>query len=169
MEIPAAASEDPPPRRGRPKPFPPLGEASPNPLGLSQARRNDPIRRWALKGLGPLLGNWDPSFKWLLDEDSPRVVYRRMIVAELGRIDDDQEILRLARLVCRRKLPTRDAVALIRRCRIGRPPRSRSGLAKVVTSAVRSYIAAHAGTAMGEIAGTLRELADAYEEREEVA
>jgi hypothetical protein len=60
----------------------------------------------------------DPEFDWLCGEDLLRP-HKPSILVELGRIDDLEEMKRVARIVVKRKPKTKDAVALVRRMRLG--------------------------------------------------
>jgi hypothetical protein len=103
------------------------------------------------------------SFEWLYSGDRVHPM-RKMVLSELGHIEDNQEMLELAREICARKPRDRDAVALIRRYRIERSPESRRALGEVVALGVLGYVAEHPEMTMGEIARTLRKVAVAYKE-----
>jgi hypothetical protein len=103
------------------------------------------------------------SFEWLYSRDRAQPT-RKMVLAELGRIEDEEEMLDLARELCERKPRVRDAVALIRRYRLERSPESRRELGETVASIILCYVAEHPEMTMREIARTLRKQAVAYEE-----
>ncbi len=90
---------------------------------------------------------------------------RLSILAELGRIPDDQERERIALEVCRLKPKTKDAVVMIRRYRLGREAKADPfRLWDRLADTVNSYIEAHPSVSMGEIAETLRDMAEHIEE-----
>jgi hypothetical protein len=79
-------------------------------------------RAWQVLALG------SDNFKWLYDPAkqvigvSEQRGVRKTIIAELGRIKNRQHMLEAATEICRRKPKTKDAVAMIRRWRLGRGP-----------------------------------------------
>lgn len=66
------------------------------------------------------------------------------MLVELGRVEDPDELRIVARRICKLKPKARDAVAMIRRYRVGEPPRVRQGaLADELIRIVNAYVAAH--------------------------
>jgi hypothetical protein len=118
-------SETPKPKRGRPRVIPDDYRAIFQAYGLftdvttERGRQNIAYRQRALR----VLGN-DPRFKWVADRDAMRRgdpgSFRPTILAELGRIADDDQLREMALEVCRVKPTTRRAVAAVRRWRLGR-------------------------------------------------
>jgi hypothetical protein len=132
-------------------------------VGQGKTRTNHVNDLWAIKALGRLMDHGLSSFEWLYSSDRAHPM-RKMVLSALGRMEDDEQMLELAREICARKPRDRDAVALIRRSRIERSPESRRTLGETVASSVLCYVAEHPEMTRREIAKTLRNLALAYEE-----
>jgi hypothetical protein len=85
---------------------------------------------------------------------------RHTILAELGRIDDEQEREAMALYLCEHKPTTRQAVALIRQYRLGtRPPGSVVQLADVIRRAIATYQAEHEPLTDDEVYQALHDVA----------
>jgi hypothetical protein len=118
----------------------------------------------------------DPAlrFRWLCGD--PDAVMRGeehcrlTILAELGRIDDEQEREEMALYLCEVKPTTREAVALIRQVRTQRvPPGDTTQLADLIRHAINTYLREHATMPWNDVRQALfRVLADidATEENE---
>lgn len=79
------------------------------------------------------------------------------ILAELGRIEDDDELREVAAEVCRRKMKTREAVVRIRQYRNGGAKAGDSlELANVVIGAINDYMNRRPGLTPGDIRDALR-------------
>jgi hypothetical protein len=69
----------------------------------------------------------DFPFRWLSDPSkvkagsSKRRGYRKTILAELGRISSDKNLIEAAHEICKRKPTTRDAIEMIRSWRLRKP------------------------------------------------
>lgn len=61
---------------------------------------------------------WLPEFEWLFD--APKNVVRVSILAELGRIEDPNDLYDFALAVCKQKPKTKIAVVRIRNWRLGK-------------------------------------------------
>jgi len=90
------------------------------------------------------------EFAWLYDPQRVRAGEKRcwkpLILTELGRIADDEELLTAAREVCRLKPKAHDAARIVRRFRIGREPAASTGkLASAIIKAVNAYNHSHDG------------------------
>jgi len=89
----------------------------------------------------------DPArFGWLYDEGVIKAgdesAWKPSILTELGRLGDPDRIRGVADRICELKPKARDAIAMIRRFRIGRDaPSSALGLADVIADAINRYTA----------------------------
>ena len=99
-----------------------MEEVSKKPRGRPRRFSAEDMQRLArAQGLiEPVLSTY-PELHWLLDPEALRRrklhVYRRTIVEELGRIEDDNRLLFVARQLCELKPRTSAAVAIIRKFR----------------------------------------------------
>jgi hypothetical protein len=90
----------------------------------------------------------DPRFEWLCS-DGPTIMagkghMRRTILSELGRIEDAEEREQLALYLCELQPTTREAIAILRRYRIGRPPPGTvDGLADGLRTTLNTYLRTH--------------------------
>ena len=113
-------------------------------------------KMWTLKALRCIVDNPQPSLEWLLDESSSPQGWRKTILSELGRIEDEETFRAVARAICDLKPKTRDAIAMIWRSRLGRSPSaSPRGLQSAIAAAVESYVMAHPEIPMSQIAAVL--------------
>jgi len=79
-----------------------------------------------------------PELRWLFDPETGTC--RSMILAELGRIQDDHLLLEMAAEICRRKPKATEAVAAIRRFRgVRHEPDSRKLMAELIKT-VDAYL-----------------------------
>jgi hypothetical protein len=116
------------------------------------------IRAFNVLGFGddaPL----DPFFLWLCDPERQRgpsgKVFRKTILTELGRIGDDETLIAVAREICDLKPKARDAVALIRRARLGGGKPKPNQLGNEIIRAINAYQARYPSTTPAEIAAAL--------------
>jgi hypothetical protein len=82
------------------------------------------------------------NYLWLADvrDEVFNKVFKRTILAELGRLDDDWTIICYARELCEKKLATKKAVALIRQKRLDQAPQaSAKALYYVIARAINEY------------------------------
>jgi hypothetical protein len=102
----------------------------------------------------------DSLFRWLVDPDRARQgvpgSWRPSILAELGRIEDREEMLSVALRICQLRPKAKEAVCVIRRARIGG---SGSGdavnLSQVIIRAINEYLAAHPATTRRQVHAAL--------------
>ena len=84
-----------------------------------------------------------PGMDWLFDptrSERGEDAWQPTILTELGRIEDDTEFFRLARLLCERKPKVKDAVVWIRAARSGsRPKGNAEKLAEMLYRIVDEY------------------------------
>src|SRR5579883_491971 len=112
----ADSSQDRPRRRKRRERFDPRLEEIYRASGLvrqGQPRRNYRNALWAMRALGRLMDHGLSSFEWLYSSDRVHTM-RKMVLSALGRIEDEEEMVAMARELCQRQPTTRDAVAMIR-------------------------------------------------------
>jgi hypothetical protein len=96
----------------------------------------------------------DPSFFWLFCPKTNTV--RASILAELGRIEDDEALRVFATQVCESKPKTKDASAIIRRWRLGREPRAEANdLKEAIIATVCDYLKRHPSTVKGHVLNSL--------------
>ena len=81
----------------------------------------------------------DPRFRWLCDPEEGRL--RGTILAQLGRIEDDEDLREAALALCEHRPTTRVAVAALRRWRLGQSDTPDSDrLADELLRAIRDYV-----------------------------
>jgi hypothetical protein len=153
-------------RRGRPRRFPPLLEETMKSIGAIRGSRRSQLNGlWCLEAVGIMMKNPEPSFKWLFDEQANPEIYKRVILSELGRIEDEETMLAVMREVCRDKPTTRDAVLMIRRYRLGRSPEPNClDLTRVILDAIKSYAATHPSISDQFVLAALENASDAWRE-----
>ena len=122
-----------------------MEEVSKKPRGRPRRFSAEDMQRLArAQGLiEPVLSTY-PELHWLLDPEALRRrkphVYRRTIVEELGRIEDDNRLLSVARQLCELKPRTSAAVAIIRKFRgVQKPP----DLVEALRCARHTYLRQH--------------------------
>jgi hypothetical protein len=95
----------------------------------------------------------EPWAEWLIGytskEGKPGKV-RKTILAELGRLDDDTDLVMMARAICASRPNTRDALARIRQFRLGGRLGSISQLTELLRRTVDTYLCEHADFSWAE-------------------
>ena len=111
------------------------GEDDPDELPRTRTKR---LR--AAKAIQVLASAAEAGFAYLISSDRLRIT----ILAELGRIDEDQRLLKAARFICENQLNNRRASAYLYCFRTGqvREPR-KDGLIKAITTAITNYAAVY--------------------------
>jgi hypothetical protein len=155
------------PKRGRP----PSRDA--NALSMLRSwfpeirtRRGQQNRWHALHALTVL--DYDPAFRWLVP--SEEAIHRGeggirfSVLNELGRIADDGELRDVAAVVCERQMKTREAVAFVRRCRVGARPGGAIALTNAVIGCVNAYVQQHPDTTLRQIRAALDNAGGAFEQ-----
>jgi hypothetical protein len=99
------------------------------------ANKTYEVRSMSLLGFGA-----DPRFHWLANNTTQK--YRQTILAELGRIDDDETLLTVATHLCEMKSTTAIAIAGIRRVRGVRGKPSVEGLRDQLLATVNAWFKA---------------------------
>jgi hypothetical protein len=115
---------------------------------------------------------WDDPdqgrFEWLIDGMPERIgtggrLKKSTILVELGRIDDDNELIAVALKICELKPKTRDAIAMIRRYRTGASPAGDFfDLALAIERTLRDYAATHPSISLKDVKRALLEIAELY-------
>ena len=99
-------------------------------------------------------------FAWLID--------KKTILSELGRIEKDSTLLKVARVMCKQKPNTQGAVAMIRGWRRGTTPKpDAQALAQVIINTVTAYIQSHPGTTVEQIQEACERAANNWEQEED--
>ena len=127
---------------------------------------------YMLQGQGALAdenGNhpFDGEFSFIIAvSDSLEVrAYKRTILQELGRLEDEEVIKGVAREICKNKLTTDRAVTYIRELKIGsKPAGSRFGLAKILAKNIDEYKLKHSEATDGMIRASLDILISVFPE-----
>jgi hypothetical protein len=138
-----AAPETPPkPRRGRPRATPPEFDYFMARLGDDDKSRRTIVKRFHLSRAASVLED-EERFGYIVGSDKPRMD----ILAELGRIENDETLMEIADCICSRKMKTKDAITAIRWYRLGQ---SASGnalmLAGEIIRAIDAYRYRHPDT-----------------------
>jgi|TARA_B100001964_G_C14051899_1_gene517404 hypothetical protein len=98
----------------------------------------------------------DARFKWLVDKDKMIAgepnAWKPSILAELGRISDEETLKVVALRVCEVKPKTKDAIAEIRRFRTGKTAAGNaSDLYSALATRMNDYIQQHPGMPLSEV------------------
>ncbi len=109
---------------------------------------------YRLRALGLLTD--DARFKWLVDKDKMIAgepnAWKPSILAELGRISDEETLKVVALRVCEVKPKTKDAIAEIRRFRTGKTAAGNaSDLYSALATRMNDYIQQHPGMPLSEV------------------
>jgi hypothetical protein len=84
-------------------------------LERDKTRRHHLNVYYGQRAMAYLVEVGETSFRWLFDRDAMRAggraTWRKTILAELGRIEDEAAMLAMARLICEQKPKTRVAGA----------------------------------------------------------
>ena len=84
----------------------------------------------------------DAACRWLYDASTQTI--RASILAELGRLETDEQILRLGRQICELKPTAREAIAMLRAARLGRSaPSDATDLANRLIGTLNAYRRSH--------------------------
>jgi hypothetical protein len=153
MRITEDASEN--RRRSRRRAYPDADHVSAGPAGPAKTRRT--VLTWlaACRARDRLEAGPGYDYAYLL-RPKPGAL-RKTILAELHRLDDDAALRGVARRICDHRLPTAEAVALIRRARLGRDPAPPDRLADAILATVDAHLARYPATPQSAVVDALRE------------
>jgi hypothetical protein len=139
--LPEAASEK---RRGRPRITPPDDDLRCFPATSSRGRLEQLLAFTASIRLRRALGVPDrepvpPPFGYIIGDRS-----KGSLLAALGRLQDDDQLLDAARAICEKRMPVKVAIARIRRWRLGTiedraGTAQRKGLAMELANVIRKH------------------------------
>ena len=156
-------------KRGRPKIVPEWEIKLWEKMSAFDTARSYQNKHYLLEAMNAL--EYDPEFAWLLPAEAEikagRAKIRNAIMYELGRLQDRDVIRAVASRVCELKQKSKDAVAMIRRFRLGRGAKPDFiDLYMHIANALDDYLIGHPSTPPEMQARALRELADSVEEHE---
>lgn len=131
-----------------------------NPNATERTRHNKLFQMRAMNALGLDVDNPPAAYLWIWGRPHvPRHGDHKVkwtVLAELGRIEDDDTLRAVAARVCELKPKTREAVQMIRRFRVGLPQGSALDLANAVIKAINDYMNSHGGLTPDDIRDALR-------------
>jgi hypothetical protein len=154
--------------RGRPKTIPKEQRGIISWVSDGQTERCKQDKFFLVHSMGVLQN--DKRFSWLCDEEEMQKGtgkgWKPSILSELGRYFfsvhlDEEKLKDIALEICEAKPKTKDAVAMLRRYRLGRGPgHDHSKLWNHICEAVNGYARQHAEVDSRDIAEVLRGIAD---------
>ncbi len=150
-------------RRGRPPVIPELHEALYRSQYGDMPRRKMLERHYEIRALRTLGNGNQAEFRWLFG-DGTETNYRQSVLAALGRIEDRDILLTVARQICEMKPKARNAVAMIRRVRRGDSPVKCGGLAHELIRTVNDYLVRHPSMSWDGVRAELEQALDMVEE-----
>lgn len=102
------------------------------------------------------------EFRWLID---PAGQVKQAIMYELGRLSDDADIVEWAKLLCDHKPKGKEAIAMIRRWRLGESSKEGAlALGGILTRAIDDFCRRYPDTTAQQILAALENTADAVQE-----
>jgi hypothetical protein len=168
-EISETDSQNPRRRRGRPSLWEPGYLEAMERMGMftetttRRGKNNICYRQRAVA----LLGSGDnPEFHWLcggpaITKGGQAKAWRPSVLVELGRINDDEMLLALARRMCELKPTSRAAVAAIRQFRLGRSkPGSIAALTSKIRGTINAYLQRRPDTDLSQVLQSIAEVQD---------
>jgi hypothetical protein len=152
--------------RGRPRLFDcPENAAALRMFPDVKTRRGQMNKLYFLRALQVL--DYAPDYAWLCPSQAEvraGVCMRVTIMAELGRIEDDDTLRAVAADLCEAKPTARQAVVMVRRFRTGRGcPGDALTLADVLIGCLNDYVNRHAGMTRQMVRGALATVAEMVE------
>lgn len=137
-------------KRGRPGLIPPELESTVSWLAGPGASERTKQNAWyKVRAIHVIGKDEDPALKWLFDADKCAAGYdtwKPGILTELGRIEDEADLLAMAKHIAREKPKTKEAVSKIREYRLGgKPQATDEGLANAIIAAIQNYDDRHSG------------------------
>ncbi len=136
--------------------------ATGNPNATKRTRQNKFYQLRAMRTLGLEVDENTPArYYWIWDKPNvPRDGDHRVkwtVLAELGRVEGDNNMRALAAYVCKERLTTRAAVLAIRRLRAGEPPPADAlELANAMIATINDYGSRRSGLSADDIRDALR-------------
>jgi hypothetical protein len=113
------------------------------------SRRTEENAYFRIRAQGVLTADPEKRFAWLASQEEKR--YQATILGELGRIDNDEDLLAVALRICEEKPTTTDAVAWIRSLRLGRYPQGTSPeLLELLRTTLNRYLQTHDGVDLSD-------------------
>jgi hypothetical protein len=93
------------------------------------------------------------------------VCFKRTILQELGRLEDEEVIKGVARVICKSKLSTDDAITYIRQFRTTQKQGDEIKLAQAIASVIDDYTFKHVGVDLDLIESSLTLVFNAFSEK----
>ena len=133
------------PKRGRPKAFPEEHEAMLDAVGIfmdTHSRRGQVNKMYRQVAVSVLSDCRELS--WLLDPEAmerggTKGAWKPTIMAELGRIENPDEMRKIARQICVIKPKVKEAIVLIRRYRVGQNKPKKEQLENEICNLLEDY------------------------------
>lgn len=138
-------------KRGRPGAIPAELEGTVSWLaGPGASERTKQNAYYKVRAIHVLGKDNDPALKWLFDpvkiNAGDETAWKPGVLTELGRIEEEADLLAMAKEVAREKPKIKEAVSKIREFRLGgKPQATDEGLANAIITAMRGYNSRHDG------------------------
>lgn len=100
-----------------------------------------------------------------MNENLEIVCFKRTILCELGRLEDEKLIKGVARVICQNKLSTDDAITYIRQFRTQKPKGDNIKLAKAIAIVIGDYRYRHSDVNREMIESSLNLVFNAFSEK----
>jgi hypothetical protein len=113
-------------------------------------------------GKHPIAGEFD--FIIAMNENLEIVCFKRAILCELGRLEDEELIKGVARVICQNKLSTDDAISYIRQFRTQKSKGDNVKLAKAIAILIENYRYTHSDVNLEMIESSLNLVLNAFPE-----
>jgi hypothetical protein len=113
-------------------------------------------------GKHPIAGEFD--FIIAMNENLEIECFKRTILCELGRLEDEKLIRGVARVICQNKLSTDDAVSYIRQFRTQKAKGDNVKLAKAIAVLIQDYKYTHSDVNLEMIKSSLNLVLNAFTE-----
>jgi hypothetical protein len=113
-------------------------------------------------GKHPIAGEFD--FIIVMNENLEIECFKRTILCELGRLEDEKLIRGVARVICQNKLSTDDAISYIRQFRTQKAKGDNVKLAKAIAILIEDYKFTHSDVNIEMIKSSLNLVLNAFSE-----
>lgn len=113
-------------------------------------------------GKHPIAGEFD--FIIAMNENLEIVCFKRAILCELGRLENEELIKGVARVICQNKLSTDDAISYIRQFRTQKSKGDNVKLAKAIAILIENYRYTHSDVNLEMIESSLNLVLNAFPE-----